>query len=329
MNETVKEEKIVPIQNAGLIKRTFAGILDFVIMILVCLMFQGFITFPIAKAIATDYDQNYEKTISYYKESNLVLYDKESKQLVQLEESKYLIAAQQYYNVYCASEYEGVHACSTFGKTFREVVEEDKQLVDFVVFNENDSFSFKVPEDSEQNKEQLISAIKSRIYSKALYDLQNSKLFLKSNRYITNVQNYSQYSALAISMLLVYFLPSMISKKGQTVGKLIFKLSVTNQEGFQVKKSQIAVRFLAFAVINVVLGLVTIMIIPLVSFAFMCISKRNSALHDYCAVTRVVDDKASVIYKNRQEFEAAAEAEETRFEEIDNARENYYSSQEK
>lgn len=329
MEETVKEEKIVPVQNAGLIKRTFAGILDFIIMILVYLMFQGFVTFPIAKSIATDYDQNYEKTIFYYKESNLVLYDKESNQLVQLEESKYIKASQQYYNVYCASEYEGVHACSTFGKTFKEVIEEDEQIKDYVAFDENDNLVFQIPEDVKQNKEELISAIKGRIYSGALYDLQNSELFTKPNRYIRKVQNYSQYSALAISMLLVYLLPTMISKKGQTLGKLIFKLAVTNHEGFAVKKSQLLVRFLAFAVFNVVLGLMTIMIVPLVSFAFMCISKRNSALHDYCAVTKVVDDKASVIYNNRQEFEEAADEEEARFAEIDNAREAYYNSKRK
>lgn len=320
--EEVKEERIVPVQSAGLVKRTIAGIIDLLVLLFVFIMLQGFVVFPIYKSIAKDYDQHFEAYISYYQEANLAVLD--DGQLKQIEEKDYLANSENYYNVYCSSEFEGVHACSAYGKTFKEVIEEDAQLKDYVIFD-GDNLQIK---DEHKENEELVASINQYIYSKALNDLQTSDLFLIPYRYVSNVQNWSRNISIGISLIIVYLLPTLITKKGQTVGKIIFKLSIANQEGFAVKKSQIIVRFLAFSVINILLGIISYMLVPLVSFTFMIFSKRNSALHDYCAVTMVVDDKTSVIYKNRIEFEEAMNREETRFAEIDESRKKYYSSKE-
>ncbi|MCH5180631.1 MAG: RDD family protein [Erysipelotrichales bacterium] len=324
--EEVKEERIVPVQNAGLVKRTFAGIVDLFVLVFVFLLVQGFAVFPIATSVAKDYDAKYETYIQYYKDANLALFDEESNQLNMIEKDNYLTNSENYYNVYCSSEFEGVHACSAYGKTFREVIEEDENLEKYVTFDDQDKIQMK---DEYKDDEDAIASVNEYIYSKALNDLQNSELFLEPYKYVSRVQSYSMYISVAISLLLVYLLPTMISKKGQTIGKIVFKLAVTNQEGFEVKKSQVFVRFLAFSVINILLGLMSYMLVPLISFTFMIFSKRNNALHDYCAVTKVVDDKTSVIYKNREEFDKAMDKEENRFAEIDKSRADYYSSQEK
>ena len=321
----MREEKIVPVQNAGLVKRTIAGIVDLFVLFFMFLMLQSFVVFPIATSVAKDYNSNYDTFIRYYEESGLAIYDKESNQLSQMDEKDYLIKSINYYDNYCSSANGEAHACSTNGKTFKDVISEDEKLEKYVTFDEENNLQMK--EEYKDDKD-AIDQVNAYIYSKALNDFQKSELFLKPYQYVEKVQNYSMYSSIAISLLLVYLLPTLISKKGQTVGKMVFKLSITNQDGFAVKKSQIAVRFLAFSVINIVLGLMSYMLIPLVSFTFMIFSKRNSALHDYCAVTKVVDDKTSVIYKNREEFEKATEEENARFAEIDESRRQYYSSKE-
>lgn len=326
MEETIKEEKIVPVQNAGLVKRTVAGIVDLLILFFMFLMLQSFIIFPIATSVAKDYNSNYDTFIRYYEESGLVIYDKESNQLLHIDEKDYLTKSENYYNNYCSSANGAVHACSTNGKTFKEVISEDEKLKTYVTFDEDNNLQMK---EEYKDDNDAINRVNAYIYSKALNDFQASELYLKPYQYVAKVQNFSVYSSIAVALLVVYLLPTLISKKGQTVGKMVFKLSVTNQEGFAAKKSQIAVRFLAFSVIDIVLGLMSYMLVPLVSFTFMIFSKRNSALHDYCAVTKVVDDKTSVIYKNREEFEKAMEEETARFAEIDESRRQYYSSSEK
>lgn len=324
MEET--KERIVPVQNAGLVKRTIAGVIDLFVLIFVFLILQGFAVFPIATSIAKDYDTKYEEYLQYYQDANLAIFNEKTSQLEMIDEKDYLTNSENYYNVYCSIDFEGSHACSVFGKTFREVIEADEKLKEYVTFDEQDNIQMT---EEYKDDEDMITQVNAYIYSKALNDLQTSELFSNSYQYVSNVQNYSMYISIAISLLLVYLLPTMLSKKGQTIGKIIFKLSVTTQDGFEAKKSQLAVRFIAFSAINILLGLMSYMLVPLISFTFMIFSKRNSALHDYCAVTKVIDDKVSVIYKNREEFEKAIDKEENRFAEIDEARKNYYSSQEK
>lgn len=323
--EEKNEERKAPVNKANLVKRTFAGIIDLIITVILFILLAS-LSFTIGKAASPDYQKNYDAFMNYYVESGLVIKDESNElvpQLKEIEEKDYLIKSKEYFENYCASSNEGVHACSTYGKTIKEMIEADKQLMKYGKYDEEKIYvvSSEYAED-----EQLIKQANRFVYSMALNDLQQSELFLKAYNYTANVQNWSRVAAIIVTLCLVYLLPTMVTKKGQTVGKLIFKLSLTNSEGFKVKKSQVLVRFLAFAVINFFLGYLTMVLVPLVSFTCMIFTKRNSALHDYCAVTMVVDDKSSVIYKNREEFEKAAEKEENRFAEIDKTREDYYSS---
>lgn len=329
--DEIREERVVPVHNAGLVKRTFAALLDVFIFLAVFFMLQGMVVFPIARSIAKDYDSNSATYIRYYKESTLAILDEKTNQLMPIDEKDYVINSEHYYNVYCSSEYEGVHACSVFGKSFREVMEEDENFKEYISFDENDNLIYIIPDEykeSEENSKIFINNINVRIYDKALRDLQKSELFFEPYQYVTKVQNYSMFASIALSALIVYLLPALITKNGKTIGKMVFKLAITNSEGFAVKKSQIIVRFLAFAVINIFLGRATYMFTTMISFMVMIFSKRNSALHDYCAVTKVVDEKTSVIYKNKSEFESEMDREETRFAEIEESRKKYYSSKE-
>lgn len=326
MEEGFKEEKIVPVNKAGLVKRTFAGIIDLIIAIIMFVLLAS-LSFSIGKALSPEYDAKYETFMTYYLESGLVLKDEESiegmTQIKAIDEKDYLVNSKAYFEVYCANENATVHACSTYGKTIKEIIENDEQLKKYGTYDEEKIY---VVSSEYADDEELPKNANRYIYSLALNDLQQSKMFLEAYNYTANVQNWANIIAVIVSLGLVYLLPTLISKKGQTIGKLIFKLALTNQEGFKVKKSQVIVRFLAFSVINFILGYITVFIVPLVSFTCMIFSKRNSALHDYCAVTMVVDDKSSVIYNNRSDFERAKEKEESVFAEIDKNRQDYYDT---
>ena len=81
---------------------------------------------------------------------------------------------------------------------------------------------------------------------------------------------------------------------------MIFGLSIVNKDGYKAKKWQILVRFLAFSVLNFVLGITFLMIVPLISLVMMFFTKNNTTLHDLCSQTVVIDDKLSTIYNNKE-----------------------------
>lgn len=322
MEEEVKQERVVPVYKASLVKRTLAGVIDFFVTAFLYLLFLNFAIMPLAKTIASDYDANFEKYISYYENSGLVVVSESDGKLSEVSEEQYLSASKNYYEVYCAVD-DGTHACSTFGKTLKEVFNGDELLTKYATMEDDGKIVIK---EEHKEDEGLSEAINEYVYKMALQDLQSNELFLTPYNYVDNVILYARLGSLAISATITYLVIPLIAKRGRTMGKLTFKLSVTNSEGFKAKTSQIVVRFLAFVVLNYALGLMSYMLVPLVSFTLMIFTKRNSAIHDYLAVTMVVDDKASIIYDNREAFNAAKDKEERRFAEIDESRKDYYDS---
>lgn len=320
-----KEELHAPVERANLVKRVIAGIIDLFVAVFLYLMLQSFVIFPIAKACAPQYNQNYQTIISYYEDSGLATINDKDGKIEQLSEDKYFSATQQYYNVYCSSD-TGTNACKAFGEGLKKVIESDENIKKeyYSAIDENGDITFS---DKYKDDAEFIKQFNAYIYSKALSDLQTSDLFKTPLKYVSTVQNISSISTAVISLAITYLLIPIINYKGQTLGKITFKLALTNQQGYKVKKSQIVVRFLAFSVINIFLGFVTMMIVPLISFAIMVFSKKNCALHDYCAVTMVVDDKASIIYDNKEQHMKAVEDENDKFLAIEKRREEYYNEQ--
>lgn len=314
-----------PVEKANLVKRVIAGIIDLFVAVFIFLMMQSFVVFPIAKACAPQYNQNYQTFVAYYQDAGLGKINEKDGKIEKISEEDYISASENYYNVYCASGNEGSHACKVFGKTFKEVITEDENIKEeYYSFDANDKL---VISDSYKDNADFVKQFNSYVYSKALTNLQTSDVFKEPFKYVTTVQDIAFAISVVIGLSVTYLLIPILNSKGQTLGKMTFKLALTNQQGFKVKKSQIVVRFLAFSVINILLGFITVMIVPLISFTIMVLGKKNAALHDYCAVTMVVDDKASVIYKNREEFEKSVEEENDRFSAIEKRREEYYSEQ--
>lgn len=122
-----------------------------------------------------------------------------------------------------------------------------------------------------------------------------------------------------LAAVIFLFVIPMITKYGRTLGKLMFHLAVVNKLGYDIKKYQIIPRFWLTALIVVFgyivcqffnpalmffLGFVTIFL--LISYVMMIFTGEHKAIHDYLALTLVIDSKESIWFKNIDEEEQVA-----------------------
>lgn len=290
---------VPPVHRASLSKRIIAGILDFFIFIFLMFIIQPFAVNPVVKYFAKDYSAHETQILNYYKESGLAIVTEDNK-LQAVDKEKYIEVSQKYFNEYCSSGDEG-KACSSNKKTFKEILDEDKNIKDSYEFDEQGNFSIKrVENESDDDYNARKENLEYNIYIKSVSYFTNSTLFKNEYSYINNVSIICICISMTISLIICYLLPPMISKKSQTIGQLIFGLSVVDKNGYKAKKWQILVRFLAFSVLNFVLGMTMFMIVPLISLIMMFFTKNNTTLHDLCSQTLVIDDKLSTIYDSKE-----------------------------
>lgn len=312
-----------PVTKAGLVKRTFAGIIDLFVVVFIFMMLQSFVTFPIAKAASKDYDTYQAKLVDEYVQSGLAI--KTDKGLLEyIAEDKYIVNSQKYFEDYCGgSDATSAKACSTAQKSLETVLSEHKEFQkSFKDTYKFDGNALIITSDDENVKKNLPSAV----YNIALANFASSEIITKYSSYLTTTQTWGNVTAIVIALALVYLLVPLITKNGQTLGKLTFHLGLVKQGGYKVHKSQVVVRFLAFSVVNVLLGLLTYMIVPFVSFIVMIVTKKNSSLHDFCSATMVVDLNSSTIYKDEKTYREFKEKEDAKIQEIDNRRQDYYDN---
>lgn len=145
-------------------------------------------------------------------------------------------------------------------------------------------------------------------YVVATQDLAGRKFVSKA--YDTWYNHYYAYpiiGSLSFSMLIFFVAIPMIFKNGETLGKLVFHLCLTNKLGYRISRLQIIPRYLFMMVIIValyfiiglnlwLLGVVTFL--ALASYTLSIFTKDHKAIHDYIAGTIVVDKVHSEIYQD-------------------------------
>lgn len=170
---------------------------------------------------------------------------------------------------------------------------------------------YYIPE--EKNTEQ-----KSYVYLVAANDLFATPYF---SACLEEVQLWINYIPLLISAILssivFLFIIPLCTKYGRTLGKLMFHLAVVNKLGYDIKKYQIVPRFwfpvlvmvFAFFVCQLIGGqvlmsyLLFVTLYTLTNYGMVLFTKGHKAIHDYFALTQVINMKESVWYKDAQEEE--------------------------
>lgn len=94
-------------------------------------------------------------------------------------------------------------------------------------------------------------------------------------------------SSISVGALLFYIVIPLVSKRGNTLGKKALGLAVINRDGNKLTKLQLGIRGVGFIVIELIIGLMTYGLAPLISLAMVMFGKNGISLHDYLAGTTV------------------------------------------
>lgn len=108
---------------------------------------------------------------------------------------------------------------------------------------------------------------------------------------------------IVVSTLIFELMFPFIFKHGRkTLGKLIFKIGVTDAQGLSPTIGRFLLRYLFFLFIEIILSIASFLIPLIVSFSMMAFSKKSQSLHDYVIGTYVIDDSNTKICMNKIEY---------------------------
>lgn len=154
-------------------------------------------------------------------------------------------------------------------------------------------------------------------YKKAIDVLYSQKFFKEWTNKLELTSALITLFTRLFMVLTVYILLPLLLRDGKTLGKLLFKISLSRFDDSPIKKWQVLPRALFFILIPVVMFFVTnsyinmgiFAVLLVASVATMAATKRKTALHDLIARTVVIDDYYKKKMAEQQELDELAESE--------------------
>ncbi len=129
--------------------------------------------------------------------------------------------------------------------------------------------------------------------------IQKDSVYTTSYLTIIRYQTSAIVASAILSTLIFELIIPMCLKNGKTIGKLFTHQALVSSDGYKVKKKNIVIRYFAYALVNVFLGVISYGIILIFSFFIVCFNYRGMSIHDYISSTVVVDDLNYIILENK------------------------------
>ena len=105
-------------------------------------------------------------------------------------------------------------------------------------------------------------------------------------------------SAFIFTFLIPLFLPN-----SKTLGKLALHLVVLRKDGYKLNKWWLLPRFLTYALVELIGGILSFGGTFLISYTMTMFNKKHRAIHDFAGNSIVADEKESLFFENRYEEE--------------------------
>lgn len=153
----------------------------------------------------------------------------------------------------------------------------------------------------------------SGIYYHALLDMEGTAYTEASVQTYYYQELSKQSMALWLSETICYIpfglafllIIPLCTKKGQTLGKMIFKVSVADERGFYMNWTQriirpllVSLHFALLLIPNVMFGIGLYFLTAAASFMLMSFGKKRHNIHEKLTRTIVADDRKSVLFNN-------------------------------
>ena len=163
----------------------------------------------------------------------------------------------------------------------------------------NTFYTFEYKEGA--SKEDINRFWEAQYYVAVNDNLSNMRPYFTIKLAITNAIRLMIAISYLIGGLMFHLLVPLLSKDGQSIGKITTKIAVVNKEGYRVKPWQIVVRFLITDIFEVIASMYLYFIPLLLTMAVVTLSRQQRSIHDFIASTRVINFSNSYIFKDEEE----------------------------
>ena len=205
----------------------------------------------------------------------------------------------------------GKYTVEWFNKTILEIPENpDNDKNSLFTYDGGDKTKIGIPKES-SNKLEVNSLVKGK-YIQVFTEFLDIDFMAKITNKSSLIFTVEFVLSSLISGAIFYIIIPLAMENGQTLGKKMFGLALANKEGYKISNWQIPMRFVPFALTNLVLFipfidmlgiLLVALTIFLSSFAFAMASPKRMSLHDLTGGTIVVNKVDSIIFKDVHEEE--------------------------
>lgn len=292
---------IIHYKRVGLIKRTFVAILDIVFLLVLVFMFSFtslgifintsyFISSNETLISIKNDSKLFKDNIEYLyilKNDDTLTINEKSERLDKVITNFYisldnLDLNNNYYENYLNRKLEAKsNDLNLFIKVNEEVIRSNNGISDTTYFDFylNEYCSYSVP----------------ILYSTSEYETISKNIVMINLTIIV--------ISVLISGLIIYLVFPLIFKRDHaTLAMKIFKLGLINQNGLSLENKEFLFRFLFLYIVEFILGILSLFIIPLVSYSYMILSKKESPFHDALINVLMVDKNMNKIYLNKNEY---------------------------
>lgn len=156
------------------------------------------------------------------------------------------------------------------------------------------------------NEEKMIEFYEDYMFQLSNNLLYSDEEFSTAMKYVDTVTDIQLYAPMALLALVYFVIIPSCSKYGKTIGMRLYKVAIVNgSTGYTAKRSQIILRYLILVGVEAFLSIFLLGIPALISISMMVFSKQNITLHDYFAVTMMVNHKEYDIFDSKEDYETA------------------------
>lgn len=288
MKQTIKFQRV------SLFRRICSIIFDGIIAVCLFVVLLACVSQPIITE-TTDYNQIYEKYNEELMSTHLYLYYEEN-DAVSLISSNFDDKLTKFYNEeklgYTSEDYYKVKYLVS------DINPENEGDILFIYNKDTDVFTeniYKVDQDGnftteiDSQKQALVKTFYQEHVNKLAQEVLNQEVVLGYTQKLTAYTILMFLIAVIPAILILYLLVPMLIKDGTTMGKKMLQMRVIDAKtGKDATKFQQFIRFVFFALINVMLGIFTYGLSIFVSIIMIFMSKNRQTIHDVIAGTFVV-----------------------------------------
>lgn len=145
------------------------------------------------------------------------------------------------------------------------------------------------------------------VYYEAITHFSSQPYFAGLQSQLGMIRYMSFLPSFILSPLIFFFLIPVFVPNGKTIGKLVAKTAVLGSDGYKAKKLSIILRYAWLTIIwetllipNTAIGIMTLMLLLLIDYMALILSKNHQSLHDKVARTIVINSKESVWFADEE-----------------------------